>query len=97
MVFYSQKSLYVCGIRILSFSYDAITIYTSGNKVKIWKWNFLRPSLIKVDMVNLSYIESINNFGKDYVYTNVYLENQNTDNTQIDVMHYQVMLFMSLK
>lgn len=85
MVLFSKVIIRLC-IRILSFSYDAITIYTSGYKVKsgngIFKTFFDKGRYGEFVL----YRKVVNNFGKDYVYTNVYLENQNTDNTEIDVI-----------
>lgn len=73
-------------VRILSLLYDVITIYTSKYKVKSGN-GFFKTYFNKGNYGEfVLYREIIKTFGKENVFTNVYLENENTDNTEIDVI-----------
>lgn len=73
-------------IKLLVFSYDLITIYTSKYKQKsgngFWKTYFNKGNYGEFKL----YRKIIKLFGKDYVFTNLYLENQTTEYTEIDVL-----------
>lgn len=73
-------------IRIILFVYDVITIYTSKYSIKSGN-GFFKTYF---DIGNYGefklYRKVIRKFGKDNVYTNVYLNNENTDYTEVDVI-----------
>jgi hypothetical protein len=73
-------------IRIILFIYDVITIYTSKYRIKSGN-GFFKTYFNKGNYGEFKlYRKVISKFGKDKVYTNVYLDNVNTDYTEIDVI-----------
>lgn len=73
-------------IRLLMFTYDVITIYTSKYKMKSGN-GFFKTYFDKGNYGEFKlYRKTIRIFGKDNVFTNIYLENERTDYTEIDVL-----------
>ena len=73
-------------IRIILFVYDVITIYTSKYSIKSGNGFFKTYFNIGNYGEFKLYRKVIRKFGRDKVYTNVYLDNKNTDYTEIDVI-----------
>lgn len=77
-------------IRIILLIYDFITIYTSNYRVKsgngFFKTYFNSGNYGEFKL----YRKVIRKFGKENVYTNLYLNNDNTDYTEIDVIALSV-------
>lgn len=73
-------------IRIILFVYDVITIYTSKYSIKSGNGFFKTYFNISNYGEFKLYRKVIRKFGRDKVYTNVYLDNKNTDYTEIDVI-----------
>jgi hypothetical protein len=73
-------------IRMILFIYDVITIYTSKYRIKSGN-GFIKTYFNKGNYGEFKlYRKVIRRFGKDKVYTNVYLNNEKTDYTEIDVI-----------
>lgn len=72
--------------RIILFIYDVITIYTSKYRVKSGN-GFFKTYFNKGNYGEfILYRKIVKKFGNENVYTNVYLNNVNTDYTEIDVI-----------
>ena len=73
-------------IRFILFTYDAITIYTSKYKEKsgngFWQTYFDKGNYGEF----LLYRKVIKYFDVSNVFTNLYLDGKNTENTEIDVL-----------
>ncbi len=73
-------------IRILVFAFDVITFFTSSYKAKsgvgFFKMYFNKGYYGEF----LFYRKAIRVFGKENVFTNIYLDNVNTETTEIDVL-----------
>lgn len=72
--------------RIILFAYDTITIYTSKYSQKSGNGFFKTYFNIGNYGEFKLYRKVARKFGRDKVYTNVYLDNKNTDHTEIDVI-----------
>lgn len=73
-------------IYLLMIGYDAITIYTTKYREKSGN-GFFKTYFNKGNYGEFKlYRKIIKIFGKDKVYPNLYLENVNTDHTEIDVV-----------
>jgi hypothetical protein len=72
--------------RLISLIYDLITFYTSGYKIKSGN-GFFKTYFDKGKYGEFSlYRKVIRIFGKQSVFTNIYLDNRNTETTEIDVL-----------
>ncbi|WP_025725554.1 nuclease-related domain-containing protein [Acholeplasma granularum] len=73
-------------IKTLLIIFDFITIYTSGFKTKSGK-GFFKTYFDKGNYGEFKlYKKATKIFGKKYVYTNLYLDNENTEFTEVDVV-----------
>lgn len=73
-------------IKVLLIIFDAITIYTSGYKVKSQN-GFFKTYFNKGNYGEFKlYKQAVRIFGKNNVLTNLYLENKNTEFTELDVL-----------
>jgi len=72
--------------RVILFVYDVITIFTSKYYIKSGN-GFFKTYFNKGNYGEfILYRKIVGIFGKDYVFTNVYLDNKNTDHTEVDVI-----------
>lgn len=79
-------SLIKLSIRIVLFIYDVVTIYSSKYRVKSGN-GFFKTYFNKGNYGEfILYRKIVKSFGKENVYTNVYLDNEKTDYTEIDVI-----------
>lgn len=73
-------------IRIIFLTYDLITMFSSGYRSKSGN-GFFKTYFDKGNYGEfLLYRKILSRFGKENVYTNLYLEGENTDLTEIDVL-----------
>lgn len=73
-------------IRLVLLIYDAITIYTSEYKIKSGN-GFFKTYFNKGNYGEFKLYKVVTKvFGKNNVFTNVYLDNENTDQTEVDVI-----------
>ena len=80
------QGIIIITARFLAFTYDLITFYTSGYKIKSGN-AFLRTYFDKGKYGEFTlYRKIIRIFGKESVFTNIYLDNKNTETTEIDVL-----------
>ena len=85
IVLLTQTIVILC-IRLIVFIYDITTFYISEYKAKSGN-SFLKTYFDKGNYGEfLLYRKMIRIFGKASVLTNIYLENQNTEHTEIDVL-----------
>ena len=72
--------------KVLSFGFDLITLYTSGYKLKSGN-GFLKTYFDKGKYGEFRlYRLLVGKLGKSAVFTNLYLDNERTDQTEIDVV-----------
>src|SRR5690554_2272784 len=72
--------------KVIVFLYDIITFYTSEYKQKS-EHGFFKTYFNKGNFGEFKlYRKIIKHFGRENVFTNLYLENQNTDNTEIHLI-----------
>ncbi|MFA7725622.1 MAG: nuclease-related domain-containing protein [Candidatus Izemoplasmatales bacterium] len=80
------EAIIILIIRIIKFLYDLITFFASKYKLKSGN-NFFKTYFNKGNYGEfVLYRKMIHLLGKESVLTNVYLENKNTDTTEIDVL-----------
>lgn len=80
------ETIIILLIRIIKFMYDLITFFSSKYKQKSGN-TFFKTYFSKGNYGEfILYRKMIRLFGKESVLTNVYLDNTNTDTTEIDVL-----------
>jgi hypothetical protein len=80
------QTIVVLCVRLIVFAYDIITFYTSEYKIKSG-YSFIKTYFDKGNYGEFKlYRKVIRVFGKSSVMTNIYLENENTEHTEIDVL-----------
>lgn len=80
------QTIVILCIRLIVFIYDIITFYTSEYKIKSGH-SFIKTYFDKGNYGEFKlYRKVIRIFGKAAVMTNIYLDNKNTEHTEIDVL-----------
>lgn len=80
------QAIVILCIRVIVFIYDVITFYTSEYKIKSGN-SFIKTYFDKGNYGEFKlYRKVIRVFGKAAVMTNLYLDNKNTEHTEIDVL-----------